>query len=403
MPFRIAVISVHSCPLGNLGARNTGGMSVYVRQLCRELGRRGHFVDIFTRAHPPLHEPLVELSKNVRLIHLDAGKTEEGDKLALFRHLDAFAARVESFRRQQGLAYDLLNTHYWLSGWVGTWLQQWWGTPHITVFHTLGAVKDAVGIGSGEPKLRINTEKALVKLCQRIIAPTEREKDHLVHYYNAAPETIRVIPCGVNLDLFRPLGKAPARSYLGLDGQKIALFVGRVVALKGVDRLLQALPLLEKKDRPEVIVIGGDEHCRDELRRLEKLTRKLQIQDRVSFPGLVRQEKLPYFYSAADLCVFPSYYESFGLAALESLACGTPVVAPDVGGFRQFIRQGETGFMVADNSPGCLAPKIASITAGSAKNPELASSGIIRRSVARFCWKNIAAAVEKEFRTALKA
>jgi D-inositol-3-phosphate glycosyltransferase len=399
MQLKIAMLSVHSCPLGKLGGENTGGMSVYIRELCRELGRQGHLVDVYTRAHNPVHDQIIELGKNARLIHLKAGQEEEIDKLAIYPHLAEFACEVENFRKHNGLHYDLIHSHYWLSGWVGRWIQRLWNIPHITMLHTLGAVKNAIGIGVSEPDLRINSEKVLIKDCHRIIAPTEREKEYLIHYCDASPEVISVIPCGVNLDLFRSIEKEIARGHLGFDGKGIILFVGRIVPLKGIDKLLTAMTYLEKRKRLQLVVIGGDEHCQDEAERLKSLSQSLQIHDSVTFLGLINQEKLPYFYSAADLCVVPSYYESFGLVALESLACGTPVVATKVGDIESIIRQGETGYVVTDNAPHRLADKIALLLSMSKAGAEAISS--IRASVAKFSWSNVAEAIVKEYRAVL--
>jgi len=400
MQLKIAMLSVHSCPLGKLGGENTGGMSVYIRELCRELGRQGHLVDIYTRAHEPIHDQIVELGKNARLIHLRAGQEEEIEKLAIYPHLAEFAREVENFRKHNGLHYDLIHSHYWLSGWIGKWMQRWWDIPHITMLHTLGAVKNAIGIGMNEPDLRINSEKALVRDCNRIIAPTEREKEYLIHYYDASPKAITVIPCGVNLELFRSVEKEIARNYLGLDGKGIILFVGRIVPLKGIDKLLMAMTYLENGQRLKLLVIGGDEYCQDEMKRLKSLAQSLQIHDSVSFLGLVKHEELPYFYSAADLCVLPSYYESFGLVALESLACGTPVVVTKVGGLESVIRQGDTGYVVLDNTPFRLANKMALLLSMSNKKEAISS---IRASVTKFSWSRIAEAIVNEYRTVLSS
>ena len=400
MQLKIAMLSVHSCPLGKLGGENTGGMSVYIRELCRELGRQGHLVDIYTRAHEPIHDQIVELGKNARLIHLRAGQEEEIEKLAIYPHLAEFACEVENFRKHNGLHYDLIHSHYWLSGWIGKWMQRWWDIPHITMLHTLGAVKNAIGIGMNEPDLRINSEKALVRDCTRIIAPTEREKEYLIHYYDASPKAITVIPCGVNLELFRSVEKEIARNYLGLDGKGIILFVGRIVPLKGIDKLLMAMPYLENGQRLKLLVIGGDEYCQDEMKRLKSLAQSLQIHDSVSFLGLVKHEELPYFYSAADLCVLPSYYESFGLVALESLACGTPVVVTKVGGLESVIRQGDTGYVVLDNTPFRLANKMALLLSMSNKKEVISS---IRASVTKFSWSKIAEAIVNEYRAVLSS
>ena len=396
---KIAMLSIHSCPLGKVGGENTGGMSVYIREFARELGRRGHLVDIYTRIHEPIHDQVVEIGQNVRLIHLKAGG-EKIQKSAIYYHLADFAHDLENFRKQNGLHYDLIHSHYWLSGLAGKRVQQRWGIPHIMGFHTLGAVKNAIGIGEDEPELRINAEKELVKDCHRIIASTKKEKEDLIYYYDAAPETISVIPCGVNLDLFRPIKREIARCHLGLNGESIILFVGRIVPLKGIDNLLKAMAYMERKRRIKLVVIGGDEHSQAEMQRLENLSQSLKIDESVTFLGLVKQEMLPFFYSAADVCVVPSYYESFGLVVLESLACGTPVVATKVGGAESVIRHGETGYVVIDNDPYRLADKIALFL--STPNGNIAFVDSVRASVTKYDWSNITEAMIEEYQSVLR-
>ncbi|MBU4426392.1 MAG: glycosyltransferase [Desulfobacterales bacterium] len=397
MKLRIAMLSVHSCPFGELGAENTGGMSVYIRELCKELGRRGHIVDVFTRTHEPIHDQILKFGQNARLIHFKAGDEEDMNRLKIYPYLSEFSRQVDKFSRQNGYHYDLIHSHYWLSGLVGRQLQQWWDIPHVTMFHTLGAVKNAVDTGIREPEVRIKSEKEIIKDCHRIIAPTGREKDYLINYYNASPETISIIPCGVNLDIFRIIEKEIARNILGFNGEGIILFVGRIVPIKGIDKLLMALNHLENIERLRLLVIGGDKNCQDEVNRLRRLSKNLKIESSVTFLGLVEQEKLPYFYSAADICVFPSHYESFGLVALESLACGTPVVATDVGGIRSVVRDGETGYIVLDNVPHLLAEKIT--LALSTPRAKTDASYSIRESVFKFSWSNIAEATLQEYQT----
>ena len=393
------MLSIHSCPLGKVGGENTGGMSVYIRELAHELGRRGHLVDVYTRIHEPAHDEIAEIGQNVRLIHLKAGE-KEIEKLAIYYYLDDFAHNLENFRKQNGPRYDLIHSHYWLSGLTGKRLQQWWGIPHVMGFHTLGAVKNALGIGEREPDLRITAEKQLVRDCHRIIASTMKGKKDLIDYYDASPGAISVIPCGVNLDLFRPIGRETARCYLGLKEERIILFVGRIIPLKGIDNLLKAMTYLERKEGIKLVVIGGDEHSQTEVERLKDLSRSLKIQESVTFLGLVKQEILPFFYSAANLCVVPSYYESFGLVVLESLACGTPVVATRVGGAESVIRHGETGYVVRNNDSCHLADKIA--LSLSRSNGDTESVGTVRASVVNYSWSNITEAILAEYRSVLR-
>ena len=392
---RIAMLSAHSCPVGTLGAKDTGGMSVYIVELARELGKQGHLVDVYTRVHDPADPQIVNLGHNARLIHLLAGKVEQIHKLAVYRYLPDFAHNLEAFKKEHDLQYDMVFSHYWLSAWVGQNLQLWWNVPHITMFHTLGAVKNAIGFGENEPVLRIETEGEMARDCHHIITPTRKEKEALVFHYGASPEKISIVPCGVNLELFQPLDKDTARQELGLGDEQIILSVSRIEPLKGIEQLLKAIPLLKNNRGARLLVIGGDENSRGEIRKLRRLSRELGIEDCITFPGSVKQDRLPHYYSAADVCVVSSYYESFGLVALESLACGTPVVATDVGNLKGIIRQGETGYVVTSNEPGNLAEKIDRLLSqpGSDKNP-----GSVRETVSEFGWSKIAETIAGEFR-----
>ena len=386
------MLSAHSCPLGNLGARDTGGMSIYVRELARQLGQKGYLVDVYTRVHDPKDSQVYELGRNARLIHLKAGEDRDMHKLAVYHHLPDFANNLENFRKQNNLQYDLVFSNYWLSGWVGEHLQRWWHVPHVMVFHTQGAVKNAIGIGEAEPELRIETETQLARGCHRLIATTEREKLDLIRYYGAPAERISVIPCGVNLERFQPTDREMARQWLGFGDDKVILYVGRIEPLKGIDRLLRAMTRLRNGGGLKAVIIGGDEHSSDEVARLKALSRELDIAESVSFMGAVEHNRLPDYYSAATVCIIPSYYESFGLVALESLACGTPVVATDVGSLRSIIRQGETGYVLTGDAPDNFADSIALFLARQSNR----SAQSIRASVAGYSWSHVADHIARE-------
>jgi D-inositol-3-phosphate glycosyltransferase len=388
------MLSAHSCPVGDLGAKDTGGMSVYIRELTHELAKKGHSIDVYTRIHDPA-DPLVEdLNERARLIHLRAGKEATVQKMAVYFSLPEFTFNLENYWQDNNLRYDIVFSHYWMSALVGKYLRQKYETPYITMYHTLGAVKNAIGIGEGEPALRIVSERDTIADCQKVIVATENEKRDLERYYSALPEKVGVVPCGVNMELFRPVDKMLARQQLGLSDDKILLFVGRIDPLKGIDQLIKTIPLLKNHDGLRLIIIGGDENSRGEVARLEKLSDELGVRGKVTFQGLIKQDQLSHFYSAADVCVVPFYYESFGLVPLESLACGTPVVATDVGDLKNIIRQGETGYIVPDNSPEKLAASISLLL--SKPRLDMESSLAIRASVNRWDWANVAEQVAGE-------
>ena len=396
---KIAMLSVHSSPIGELGTKNTGGMSVYVRELARQLGNRGHLVDIYTRLNGSEQKQITQLYDNVRLIHLHTGDNDQMNKLALYAHLDEFFKELEEFRNRNFLDYDLIHSHYWLSGRVGTWAQEHWEVPHVFMFHTVGAVKNSTAGSEKEPELRTTIEKHLTRKCDRILVATDRERDHLVQHYGACPEAIGVVPCGVNLDLFRPLDKAAARQRLGFaQDESIVLYVGRFAPVKGIDRLMEAIAHLQHHRRLRLVVVGGDGEGAPEYESFRRLARKLSIQDSVTFTGRIEQDGLSPYYSAADVLAVPSHYESFGLVALESLASGTPVVATKVGAMENILREGETGHVVKNGSPLLLAKRIERFISD--------SSGLspheIRASVTRYDWSNVTSAMIDEYATVLR-
>jgi D-inositol-3-phosphate glycosyltransferase len=396
---KIAMLSVHSCPLGLLGGRDTGGMNVYIRELAQELGKRGHAVDIYTMEHQPQHQHVINLGRNVRLIHLETGGNEDMPKVAIYAYLQSLICGVENFRKSDSISYDLIHSHYWLSGLVGKQLQVWWHVPHLVMYHTLGAVKNSIGIGEDETELRIESERELVTDCDRIIASTEREKAELIRHYGASPGKIAIVPCGVNLHLFQPIDRETAREELNLNHQKVILFVGRIEPLKGLDQLLRALTHLNGKESPLLLIVGGDEYSQGQVEVLQKMAGELRIDDRITFAGSVSQEKLPLFYSAADVCVIPSYHESFGMVALESLACGTPIVATDVGGMRQIIRRNEMGRIVSDNSPQKLAGEIYQLLFNGDRGQHVR---LRRDTMVEFGWPTIADRILHEYNRLLK-
>jgi len=387
---RFALLSLHTCPLTRLGGRDAGGMNVYVRELATQLGKLGHSVDVFTRRHNSDHEDIMTMGHNARLIHLAAGDINGTDKAGLYAHLPDFTRRIEDFRQSEGGHYNVIYAHYWLSGLVGKLLHEWWNVPNLTMFHTLGIIKNMI-VGGDEPAVRIESEKFLARDSTRVVASTHREQEFLCASFGAGADKTTVIPCGVNLDLFHPIDKQEARAQTGLGEGRIVLFIGRIEALKGLDRLIEAVPRLEIPDL-RLVITGGDEYSRDELAKLESLAAKLAVRDRVSFLPPMPQEQLPAYYSAADVFVLPSHYESFGMVALEALACGTPVVATPVGDLGRIIRRGVTGYIAADNSPDELARKIGlALGRGGFASPER-----IHASVARYGWDRIAREVVVE-------
>ncbi len=390
---KIAILSVHSSPLGQPGEGDTGGMSIYIREMTKELVKLGNTVDIYTRVQSPTTPEVIEIAPGLRQIHILAGEPADIDKLLVYDTAPDFACRTENFRKQHDLKYDIIFSHYWISGIAGQYLKIWWQVPQLVMFHTLGAVKNAIGIGEDEPDLRIEEERQVALTSHRIIASTETEKTALNRFYDVPPGKVSVIPCGVNFSLFKPMDKAAARRELGLGDGKIILFAGRIERLKGIDRIIQSLPFLADIN-PRLMIVGEDGNRPGEVQKLKTLAENLGVSQSISFCGIVEYEKLPLYYNAADVCAFPSFYESFGLVPLESLACGTAVVATDVGDLRNIILDGQTGYVISHGDPPLLAEKLGLILRG--RSPNMRDPFGIRESIRRYAWSNVALSIQAQ-------
>jgi D-inositol-3-phosphate glycosyltransferase len=367
---RIAMISYHTCPLATLGGKDTGGMNVYVRELTRQLGHMGIHVDVFTRSQDD-HVPHVlhELGYGNRVVHVPAGPEHPLPKKELASHIPEFVDGIKAFAAEKGIDYDIIHSHYWMSGLAAEALSEAWaGTPIVHMFHTLGEMKNRIARTEAEKEgpYRINGEMQVIRRADRIIAATIAEVTQLRFLYKAPANKMVIIPPGVDVSHFYPIPGDEARMYVGLKpDDRMVLFVGRIEPLKGVDTLIEAMSCLQLKDGHKVhlAIIGGDpsaspQEMSVEMARLQKLCDDLSVGQLVVFLGKRDQDRLPYYYSAAELLVMPSHYESFGMVALEAMACGTPVIASEVGGLAYLVRDGETGFTVPDQEPELLSEKI---------------------------------------------
>jgi len=371
LPNRVAILSVHTCPLAMLGGKKTGGMNVYVRDFSRELASRGIQVDVYTRSQDSLVPTISHsLGPNARVIHIKAGPEEPIPLLEVTPFMDEFASEVIRFAEAEGLSYDLIHSHYWLSGIVAGKLRAAWpGVPVVHMFHTLGHMKNRVATTTADmaPPERIAGELEVIRLVDRIVVATPAEQAQLHWLYGDRSGKEVVIPPGVDLERFAPIPKRQARAHLGIaPGNRSIMFVGRIEPLKGVDTLLQAVALIQDR-YPEAVenvcvaIIGGDPWSDDpdlEMARLQDLRQQLGIHDFVTFLGAKDQNELPYYYSAAEMVIMPSHYESFGMVALEAMATGTPVIASEVGGLAFLVRDGENGFHVPSRDPEALAARI---------------------------------------------
>jgi D-inositol-3-phosphate glycosyltransferase len=400
------MLSVHSSPLARLGGKEAGGMNTYVRALAAELGQRGHTVDIFTRRHDTTSPEVLPLAPGVRLIHLEAGPPAPYDKNRILDHLPDLEHGAQ--RHAQRRAYHLIHSHYWVSGELALRLRRAWRVPVVQMFHTLGALKNRVARGAEEAETtqRIAIERRLLHSVDAVVAATRIDREHMLSSYDAPPERIVIIPPGVDLRHFRPLNpdaRATQRARLGVSPDTyMLLWVGRVEPLKGLDSLIEALALLVAqrpalRERVRVLLVGGEPEERaaawnSEQRRLDGLRQQHGVAPLVRFVGAQPHADLPALYAAADLFVMPSHYESFGMAALEALACGTPVVASDVGGLRILIEHGRSGGLVPPTDAAALAAQLDTLLHDEEQRAALRGGSLER--AAAYGWAQIAARLE---------
>ena len=407
----VAMLSYHTCPLATLGGKDTGGMNVYVRELTSALGRLGVHVDVFTRSQDD-HVPHVlhDLGYGNRVVHVPAGPEQPLPKRQLVEYLPEFIEGVKQFAAEKNIHYDLIHSHYWMSGLAAESLAEAWQVPVVHMFHTLGEMKNRIATSEAEKEgaYRLNGERRVLAKADRIIAATLAELAQLQWLYKADTRKITVIPPGVDTCHFYPIPADEARQYIGIPkDDRMVLFVGRIEPLKGIGTLIEAMSCLRvsESDKPAyLVIIGGEPEASptektEEMARLQQLCKDLSMDQMVIFLGKRGQDTLPYYYSAAEVLVMPSLYESFGMVALEAMACGTPVIASQVGGLAFLVQDGATGYHVPDGDHEALCAKLSLLLGDAALRQRM---GAQAASYARgYAWETIAGNILKTYQVLL--
>jgi D-inositol-3-phosphate glycosyltransferase len=406
---RVAVLTVHTSPIDQPGTGDSGGMNVYIRAVAERLAAQGVEVDLFTRCRGHDDPEVRELTPGARLITVQAGPCAPVPKSELPRHVPEFLGGVLHRAALEEREYDVVHTHYWLSGWVGRSAKEIWRVPLVASFHTLGKVKN-YSLASGEepePEARLSGEERVIEDADRILAPTPAEAAQLVGLYRADPASIRIVPPGVDHTIFAPRSKHDARSRLHLDPDMcLALYVGRLQPHKGPDVAVRTLAEAVAREPGRCLVLAivggpsGSTHG-GEVARILDLAAALGVGDRVMLFPPQPQPRLADFYAAADVALVPSRSESFGLVALEAQACGTPVVAAAVGGLRFVVHDAETGFLVEGHDPGDHADRLLRLLADPALARRIGEEGA--RRALRFTWDATAAELLSVYRELLDA
>lgn len=381
-------------------------MNVYVREIARELATRDIEVDVFTRWREPGDPLLQELAPGARVIHIESGPIQYIPKMEVYDRIGQFTSSLLEYVKEHGLRYDLIHSHYWLSAVVARELSARWGLPTVHMSHTLGLVKLEVSDEEADPEsdMRVEIERRAVRETNTLVAASDIEAEELIGLYDADPAKVAIVPCGVDTDLFRPIRQVDAREALGRDQcERLVLFVGRIEQIKGIDVLLDALGLLFKR-RPDLrgelclLVVGGaidpgaDAPETEKIEELRRLVHEHRMEDSVDFVGSVDQDRLALWYSAADLCAVPSLTESFGLVALEAMACGVPVVATRVGGLQTVVEDGGSGLLVAPGDHAALAEAIEQVLMDHRLRIHLAHGA--RDRAEQFTWHRVGDGIE---------
>ncbi|CAN1212846.1 glycosyltransferase [Tumidithrix helvetica PCC 7403] len=402
----IALISDHADPAAAVGGEEAGGQNVYVRHVGENLATLGWQVDMFTRKVHPDDADIVQHSPHCRTIRLKAGEESYIPRDRLFDHMPEFVQSFQTFQRTHGLNYPLIHTNYWLSAWVGLELQKTSAIQLLHTYHSLGSVKyQSVQNRPQSADTRLKVEREILEKANCVIATSPQEESTLRSQVSAHGK-IEMIPCGTDTSNFRLMSKLDARRQLQLSlHEKIVLYVGRFDPRKGIETLVRACALLKEKGvkNLKLVIVGGSSpHMPDgeERDRIEKIICELGLKPEIIFAGQIGHDVLPLYYTAADVCVIPSHYEPFGLVAIEAMACGTPVVASDVGGLKFTIIPEETGLLVPPQDIAAFGHGIHRILFDelwARKMRKQASANVIQR----FTWGGVAIQLSELYRHVL--
>ena len=399
---RLAVLSLHTSPLAQPGTGDGGGMNVYVRELSSALARAGVACDVFTRAWSDDLPSVVDIEPGFRVHHISAGPPSPMAKEALPLVVEEFADGVlkamqgtEDLGTEWDVPFDAVHANYWLSGIAGHLIKHRLNLPLVSTFHTLDRVKAEASpeeMEADAPHQRAEAEAAIIRCSDTVLASCSVEAAQISELYGADPSRIRIVAPGVDHAFFGPGDRRQARRALGLSGDgPLLLFVGRIQPLKGVSVAVRALAALTP-DHPDarLVIVGGPSGPQGdvEVDRTQALVDELGLADGVVFVPPQPHELLSTYYRASDVCLVPSRSESFGLVALEAAACGTPVVASDVGGLRSLIDHGRTGYLVDEPTPEAFAAWVRQILAEPLLAERLSTGSVLRAR--RYTWARAA-------------
>jgi len=398
---KVAMISMHASPVAELGGYKSGGMNLYVKEIALRLSKLGVKVDIYTRNDRDNSVEILELGPNVRLIYVNAGPKKKLDPLNLVQHIEQFVSEVENYRNFENIQYDLIHSHYYLSGLIGMHISKLWSIPHVTMFHTLELAKKIAFKDKLESNLRIELEKKVIKDVNKIICASSHEKDIIDNYVSASSKKVSIIPLAVDTNVFHPNDKYLSREKLEIDqDSKIVLCVSRIDPVKGIDILVKSFAQLNNSQL-KLMIIGGYNAPNPYQAKLLKLVKRLNLQEKIQFVGAVPHGDLVKYYNASDLVVVPSLYESFGLVSLEGFATKKPVIASNIGGLASTIDNEVNGLLFEPGNIKDLTQKINLLLSDTFLNQKIVNRAFM--DVNKYSWDTAASQVYNVYSSLLTA
>jgi glycosyltransferase involved in cell wall biosynthesis len=402
---QIALISDHGDPAAEIGFEEAGGQNVYVRYVGETLAKLGWQVDMFTRKVKSDDPTIVQHSPHCRTIRLVAGPERFIPRDEIFEYMPQFVDAFEAFCRHERICYPLIHTNYWLSAWIGLQLKARHQIQLVHTYHSLGAVKYQITNQPAIAPIRLNIEKQILEQADCIIATSPQEQEYL-RTLVSKQGNVKIIPYGTDVKTFHTIPKAEARAKLGLDGdEQIVLYVGRFDPRKGIETLIRASAQTKAfaEGNLKLVIVGGS--CPDridgqERNRIEQIVQETGLTERTLFAGQVKHNMLPFYYAAADVCVIPSHYETFGLVAIEAMACGTPVIASDVGGLKFIVLSEQTGLRVSPQDTAAFATAIDRLLTNKAWARQLGTCGSLQVNQ-QFSWTMIANQLSRLYQSLL--
>jgi len=389
---KIALVAQNATPLHPRAGSGPDRDDIGLSELTRQLAGQGHQVTVYAEKNLPDLPDQAELHHGVRVEHISTGarSATELDDSSLLERVPAFSGPLRSHWESD--RPDVVHALRWTSGLAALAAARDLGIPVVQEFSSLGVTerRAAAGIAVGGVKAngasaaRIRLEPAIGRSATAVVATNSAEVADLASL-GVHRSSIRVVPWGVDTELFTPEGPVAKR-----NGRPRLVTAADLTERKPLETLLRALT---RVPGAELLVVGGPDQAElatdDNYVKLAKFAATMGITDRVIFTGKVEYAAMPPLLRSADLVVSTCQYEPSGTASLQAMACGTPVIAPPVGGHMDAVVDGTTGIIVPPDRPALLAQKIRQLLS----HPMLIEAygvAAVDRVRSRYSWDRIA-------------